>query len=172
MRAPIIGPSPEPIPRTPISSPRPESPTLKTFDARTASWLTIPAPTAKVIFEQRSASITGSFFATLIASFMSAIGRTRPLFELCVRSLCIGRFTPANNSAATTNETAFAMNAAFRPNTAAKTPPIAAPTASMVPHVLPKSALVLRKSSSLSTKFGIDAVVDGPTNDASAAMRH
>ena len=116
--------------------------------------------------------MTGSFFATLIASFMSAIGRTRPLFEFCVRSLCIGRFTPEKRRAATTNETAFAMNAALRPKAAAKTPPAAAPTASIVPHVLPKSALVLRRSSSLSTKLGTDALEDGPTNEASAAIKH
>ena len=67
---------------------------------------------------------------------------------------------------------ASARNAALRPNAPAKTPPSAAPTASMIPHVLPKSAFVLRRSSSLSVRLGTAALVEGPTNDANAAMMH
>ena len=172
MRAPMMGPSPDPTPRTPIRSPRPESPTLKTFDASTASWLTMPAPTANVIFEHNKARMMGSFFATRIASFMSARGRTRREDCCSVRADCIGRRTFAKSAVARRNDTALAMNAALRPKAAAKIPPSAAPTASMTPHVLPNNALALRRSSSLSVRLGTDALVHGPTNEASPAMMH
>ena len=101
------------------------------------------------------------------------MGRTRRVVEVfAARSDCMGRFTPAKSAPATTNEMASAINAALRPKAPANTPPSAAPTASMIPHVLPKSALVRRRSSSLSVMFGIAALVHGPTNEASAAIAH
>ena len=42
--------------------------------AKTASWLTTPAPTAKVIFDMSNAMIAGSDFARCNASPMSRIG--------------------------------------------------------------------------------------------------
>ena len=101
------------------------------------------------------------------------MGRTRRVVDVvAARSDCMGRFTPAKSAPATTNEMASAINAAFRPKAPANTPPSAAPTASMIPHVLPKSALVRRRSSSLSVILGIAALVHGPTNEASAAIAH
>ena len=78
--------------------------------------------------------------------------------------------TQAKRIPAIANDTASAMNAALRPNAAANTPPSAAPTASIIPQVLPNNALARRKSLSLSVRFGTDALVAGPTKEASAAI--
>ena len=105
-----------------------------------------------------------------MASFMSARGRALREFVEGAAWFCIGFFTPAKRSAATTNDTASAINAALRPKTLANTPPSAAPTANMIPHVLPNRALAFRRSSSLPARLGIAAPVAGLTNEASPAM--
>ena len=43
-----IGPSPDPTPRAPSRMPVPPSPQWNTSVASTGSWLTVPAPIAKV----------------------------------------------------------------------------------------------------------------------------
>ena len=101
---------------------------------------------------------------------MSANGRTLRAVGL-TSWLCMGRFTDAKKRPASANDTASAMNAAFLPKTDANTPPSAAPTANMIPHVLPNNALAFRKSSSLSVRLGIAALVAGPTKDAVAAIK-
>ena len=70
--------------------------------------------------------------------------------------------------AANANEMALAMKAASRPKTEAKTPPIAAPTASITPHVEPNNEFALASSASSRTRFGIAASVDGLTTAAKA----
>ena len=114
--------------------------------------------------------MTLSSRATCTASFMSCTGRTGARAADDVSCCCVGRLIIRNNSAAITKLTASARNAALRPYAAANTPPIAAPRASITPHVLPVMEFAMRRSSSLSTRFGIAAEVAGPTNDASAAM--
>ena len=73
-----------------------------------------------------------------------------------------------NKMAERANETPLAMNAASRPKTDANTPPTAAPTASMTPHVEPRSEFARASSSSLRAMFGIADSVAGPTTAASA----
>ena len=101
---------------------------------------------------------------------MSATGRTFARAPADVSWVCVARLIMRKSTPASTKLTASAMNAASRPNAAANTPPSAAPSASITPQVLPVIAFAMRRSSSLSTRFGMDADVDGPTKEASAAM--
>ena len=72
--------------------------------------------------------------------------------------------------AAKANETPLAMNAASRPKTDAKTPPIAAPTASMTPHVEPSKEFAAASSSLSRAMFGIEASVAGLMTAARAEI--
>ena len=103
---------------------------------------------------------------------MSAIGRMRARVSRASRPACIGRRIISTEPVASTNETAFAMKAASRPNAPATTPPSAAPMASIAPHSEPKSTLAFASSSGERTRFGSDAWAAGPTNEPSAEIAH
>ena len=132
----------------------------------------MPAPIANVDFEAINASSTGSRRASPTASRMSASGRMRVRATAWSRAACIGRRTSEITTAASTNDTAFAMNAASRPNTPAYTPPSAAPIASIAPHSEPNSTAALANSSGERVRLGSEAWADGPTNDPRAEIAH
>ena len=107
------------------------------------------------------------------ASRMSAIGRMRCAGPAsAARSVCIGRRINDTEIAASTNDSALAMNATSRPNTPATTPPTAAPIASIAPHSEPNSSAALRQLLGRPRQVRQTAWADGPTNDPSAEMAH
>ena len=99
---------------------------------------------------------------------MSANGRNRCRRLVGSAGACIGVRMSEKKIPDTTNDNAFAMKAASRPNVAANRPPMAAPTASITPQVEPRSALAFESSSSSRAMLGIAACEAGPTTAARA----
>jgi len=80
-----------------------------------------------------------------------------------------GRRICETSIAEMTNEAESPMYPAPRPNAATTSPPTAAPTASMVPHVAPARMLAVARSSR-STRLGTAAIEAGSNTAPSAAM--
>jgi len=86
---------------------------------------------------------------------MSAKGLIRR--EAGCLGACKGVLIREKTQADAANDTALATNDASRPKIAAKNPPMAAPMASMIPHVEPRRALARFSSSGSRARLGIDA---------------